>query len=197
MGDEHPDYLVDRWFLALVHFSYSQALQELEQRVRGTEAPAVGVDAQRLRAAWAGMHGLTVLGGGFIGLEVAATARALGKAVRVLESGPRLLPRTVSAQVSAHVEAVHRASGIDLRTGVAVGGFEVDGERLVALHAGGERLEVQALLLGIGAVPEHTLASAAGLDCDNGIAVDENMRTSDPAVLAIGDCTSFPEPTTG
>jgi len=189
--------MLDFEWLVLATGARARHLAHLPVSLANVHVLRTAADAQRLRAAWAGMHGLTVLGGGFIGLEVAATARALGKAVRVLESGPRLLPRPVSAQVSAHVEAVHRASGIDLRTGVAVGGFEVDGERLVALHAGGERLEVQALLLGIGAVPEHTLASAAGLDCDNGIAVDENMRTSDPAVLAIGDCTSFPEPTTG
>ena len=92
---------------------------------------------------------------------------------------------------------VHRASGIDVRTGVAVGGFEVEGDRLVALQAGGERLAVDTLLLGIGAVPEQALAEAAGLPCDNGIVVDGHLRTADPAVLAVGDCASFPEPTSG
>jgi 3-phenylpropionate/trans-cinnamate dioxygenase ferredoxin reductase component len=103
----------------------------------------------------------------------------------------------VSPELSAHVERVHRDSGIDVRTGIAVGGFEVQGDRLVALEAGGESLALDALLLGIGAEPEHTLASACGIDCDNGIVVDKHMRTSDPQVLAIGDCTNFPEPTSG
>jgi 3-phenylpropionate/trans-cinnamate dioxygenase ferredoxin reductase component len=154
-------------------------------------------DAERLRAAWPAAASLTVLGGGFIGLEVAATARALGKAVCVLETAPRLMQRSVSPELSAHVLDVHRASGIDVRTGVTVGGFEVEGGRLVALQAGGERLAVDTLLLGIGAVPEQALAEAAGLPCDNGIVVDEHLRTADPAVLAVGDCACFPEPTSG
>lgn len=140
---------------------------------------------------------LTVLGGGFIGLEVAAAARALGCEVQVLESAPRLLARSTSPELAAHVAEVHRANGIELRLGVAVGGFEVQGGRLVALAVDGVRQPVELLLLGIGAVPEHALASAAGLDCDNGIVVDACMRTSDPAILAVGDCTSFPEPGSG
>jgi 3-phenylpropionate/trans-cinnamate dioxygenase ferredoxin reductase component len=140
---------------------------------------------------------LTVVGGGFIGLEVAATARALGKEVEVLESAPRLLMRSVSPELAEHVLQVHRASGMHVHLGVSVGGFEVAGDRLQALAVNGVRHEVDMLLLGIGAVPEQTLATQAGLECDNGIVVDEYMRTSDPAVLAIGDCTSFPEPTSG
>jgi 3-phenylpropionate/trans-cinnamate dioxygenase ferredoxin reductase subunit len=80
---------------------------------------------------------------------------------------------------------------------VAVGGFETVGDRLVALAVDGVRHEIDTLLLGIGAVPEHLLATQAGLDCDNGIVVDAFMRSSDPAILAIGDCCSFPEPTSG
>lgn len=140
---------------------------------------------------------LTVIGGGFIGLEVAATARALGKEVEVLESAPRLLSRSVSPELAEHVLQVHRDSGMHLRLGVGVGGFEISGDRLQALAVDGVRQQVDLLLLGIGAVPEHTLATQAGLVCDNGIVVDEQMRTSDPAILAIGDCTSFPEPTSG
>jgi 3-phenylpropionate/trans-cinnamate dioxygenase ferredoxin reductase subunit len=154
-------------------------------------------DAVALRARFAAMTRLTVVGGGFIGLEVAATARALGKDVEVLESAPRLLTRSVSTELADHVLQVHRASGINIRLGVAVGGFEVCGDRLRALTADGVRLEVDVLLVGIGAVPEHALAAQAGLACDNGIVVDEHMRTSDPSILAIGDCTSFPESTSG
>jgi 3-phenylpropionate/trans-cinnamate dioxygenase ferredoxin reductase component len=140
---------------------------------------------------------LTVVGGGFIGLEVAATARALGKEVEVLESAPRLLMRSVSPELAEHVLQVHRASGMHVHLGVSVGGFEVAGGRLQTLAVDGVRQEVDMLLLGIGAVPEQTLATQAGLECDNGIVVDEHMRTSDPAILAIGDCTSFPGPTSG
>jgi len=150
-------------------------------------------DAERLRSQLAAAQQITVLGGGFIGLEIAATARVLGKAVTVLESAPRLLARSVSPEIAEHVLQTHRAAGIDVRLGVAVGGFESQGVRLHALHADGVREGVELLVLGIGAAPEETLAHAAGLDCANGIVVDALMHTSDPAILAIGDCTSFPE----
>lgn len=154
-------------------------------------------DAVRFRERLPAMTRLTVVGGGFIGLEVAATARALGKEVEVLESAPRLLMRSVSPELAGHVLQTHRDSGIVLRLGVAVGTFEVEGDRLRALTVDGERLPVDTLLLGIGALAEHTLATQAGLPCDNGIVVDAQMRTSDPHILAIGDCTNFPEPTSG
>ena len=99
----------------------------------------------------------------------------------------------MSPEIAEHVLQTHRASGIDVRLGVAVGGFEVEGRRLAALHVEGQREPVELMVLGIGAVPEHTLASDAGLACENGIVVDECMRTSDPHILAVGDCTSFPE----
>jgi 3-phenylpropionate/trans-cinnamate dioxygenase ferredoxin reductase subunit len=150
-------------------------------------------DAERLRGQLAAAQHLTVLGGGFIGLEIAATARALGKTVTVLESAPRLLARSVSPELAVHVLETHRAAGIDLRLGVAVGGFQVEGGRLHALHVDGVKEGVELLVLGIGAAPEETLARAAGLDCANGIVVDACMRTSDPALLAVGDCSSFPE----
>jgi len=183
-------------WLVLATGTRARRLPQLPQRLANVHVLRSAGDAERLRAAWPTAASLTVLGGGFIGLEVAATARALGNAVRVLETAPRLMQRSVSPELSAHVLEVHRASGIDLRTGISIGGFEVRGDRLVSVQAGDERLAVDALLLGIGAVPEQALAEAAGLPCDNGIVVDEQMRTADPAVLAIGDCASFPEPTT-
>ena len=150
-------------------------------------------DAHRLRALLDAAQQLTVLGGGFIGLEIAATARALGKQVTVLESAPRLLMRSVSIELAEHVLHTHRDSGIDVRLGVAVGGFEIEADRLLWLTVGGQRMAVELTVLGIGAVPEHSLASDCGLVCDNGIVVDAHMRTSDPAILAVGDCTQFPE----
>jgi len=149
-------------------------------------------DAERLRSQIGAAERITVLGGGFIGLEIAGTARALGKPVTVLESAPRLLGRSVSADIGDHVLQTHRAAGIDVRLGVAVGGFEVDAGRLQALHVDGERKTVDLQVLGIGAMPEETLARNAGLDCANGIVVDSLLRSSDPDILAIGDCCSFP-----
>ncbi len=150
-------------------------------------------DAQRLRAQLHAAARVTVLGGGFIGLEIAATARALGKQVTVLEAAPRLLQRSVSPELAEHVLQTHRAAGIDIRMGVAVGEFEVQGDRVEALQVDGMREAVELLVLGIGAVPEHALATEAGLNCGNGIEVDAFMRTSDPHVLAIGDCANVPD----
>lgn len=150
-------------------------------------------EAQRLRARLAEAGQVTVLGGGFIGLEVACTALALGKQVRVIESAPRLLGRAVSPELSAHVLATHRAAGMEILLGASAGGFEVEGSKLAAIEVDGARQPIDLLLLGIGAVPETALAEAAGLECADGIVVDAHMQTSDPAVLAIGDCTRFPD----
>lgn len=154
-------------------------------------------DARRLRTLLAEAASLTVLGGGFIGLEIAATARAQGKAVTLLESAPRLLGRSVSAELAEHVLQVHRGNGIDLQLGLAVGGFAHDGQRLTSLLAGERRLPVELLVMGIGAAPETSLAAAAGLALGNGIEVDAQLRTSDPAIFAIGDCASFPQAGSG
>jgi len=151
-------------------------------------------DANRLRSQLAAANRVTVLGGGFIGLEMAASARLLGKDVTVLEAAPRLLMRSVSPELSAHVLAVHRAAGIDVRVGVAAGHFELQGRRLAALAVEGQRTPVDLMVVGVGALADETLARDAGLTCSNGIVVDACMRSiDDPSILAIGDCTSFPD----
>jgi 3-phenylpropionate/trans-cinnamate dioxygenase ferredoxin reductase component len=133
-----------------------------------------------------------VLGGGFIGLELAASAQQLGLTVTVLESAPRLLGRSVSAQLAGHVLDHHRQAGTTVRTGVQIGGFEIQEQRLVSLQVDGSTVAIDICVLGIGAVPETELAQACGLRVDNGIVVDACMRTSDPGILAIGDCANFP-----
>jgi 3-phenylpropionate/trans-cinnamate dioxygenase ferredoxin reductase component len=148
-------------------------------------------EAERLRTLLATATHVTVLGGGFIGLEVAATARAAGKQVTVLEGAPRLLGRAVSPALSEHVLATHRANGLQVRLGVKVEGFKLDGARLQALVVDGVEEPVELLLVAVGAVPETALAEAAGLACDDGIVVDTHMQTSDPHILAVGDCTRF------
>ncbi|MBS0445484.1 MAG: FAD-dependent oxidoreductase [Proteobacteria bacterium] len=180
--------------LVLATGSHARLLPQLPAGLSNVLVLRSAADADRLRSRLADAQHLTVLGGGFIGLEVAASARALGKDVTVLEALPRLLMRSLSPELAEHVLATHRAAGIDVRTGVAAGGFEVDGDRLTALSVDGQRMPVDVLLLGIGATPRHDLASDAGIACDNGIIVDARLRTSDPRVLAIGDCASFPDP---
>lgn len=154
-------------------------------------------DAVRLREKLLAASAVTVLGGGFIGLEIAASARGLGKAVTVLEMAPRLLMRSVSEDLSEAVLAFHRAAGIDVRLGVAAPSIESRGDRVTAIVVDGQPVPVDLLVAGIGAVPECTLAQACGLVCDSGVVVDPALRTSDPAILAIGDCTRFPEAGSG
>jgi 3-phenylpropionate/trans-cinnamate dioxygenase ferredoxin reductase component len=185
--------------LVLATGTRARRLPHLQEHLDNVAVLRSAADALRLRTLLAAAQTLTVLGGGFIGLEIAATARAAGKAVTVLEAAPRLLARSVSPELAEHVLQSHRASGIDLRLGVAVGGFEVEGTRLAALTVDGQREAVELMLLGIGSAPEHSLASAAGLACaeGGGVNVDAFMRSSDPTILAVGDCTSFDEYTSG
>jgi len=182
--------------LVLATGARARRLPHLPDGLQNVAVLRSAADAVRLRELLAHVGHLTVVGGGFIGLEVAASALALGRRVDVLESAPRLLMRSVSLEVGDHVLQTHRANGMVVRVGVAVGAFRIGADRLQTLTVDGVETPVDLLVLGIGAVPEHALASAAGLQCDNGIVVDEFMQTSDPAILAIGDCTNFPEPTT-
>jgi 3-phenylpropionate/trans-cinnamate dioxygenase ferredoxin reductase subunit len=136
-------------------------------------------------------RGLTVLGGGFIGLEIAASARQLGLEVTVLEVAPRLLGRSVSAKMAEYVLAHHISMGTTIQIGVKIEGYELLENQLRSMQVNGNRMVVDEMLLGIGAFPETQLASDCGLSVDNGIVVDAYMRTSDPAILAIGDCVAF------
>ena len=130
-------------------------------------------------------------GGGFIGLEVAATARKKGAQVTVLEAAPRLLGRVLSPQMSDWYAALHRGHGVDVRLGAAVSGLRVDAGRVSGVRlAGGEALDAGLVVIGIGVIANDDLAREAGLECDRGIVVDACARTSDARIVAAGDCTS-------
>ena len=140
---------------------------------------------------------IVVVGGGFIGLEVAASARGHGCAVTVLESMPALLGRMAAPGIAKFVEELHRRNGVDVRTGVSVTALEGGAgvERVVL--ADGEALQADAVVVGIGVVPNVELAEAAGIETDNGILVDEFCRTSDRHVYAAGDVTNHYNPLFG
>jgi 3-phenylpropionate/trans-cinnamate dioxygenase ferredoxin reductase subunit len=144
-------------------------------------------------------HGarLLVIGGGFIGLEVAASAVMRGCTVTVLEMAPRVLMRGVPEEIAHLVAARHREAGVDLRTGVGLRAIaREDGGISVALDDG-TVVRGDAVVAGVGAVPETALAESCGLAIENGIRVDEYLRTSDPNIFAAGDCCSFPAPLYG
>ena len=132
---------------------------------------------------------LVVVGGGYVGLEVAAVAVKRGLAVTVLEAAPRVLARVTAPALSDFYERIHREAGVAIRTGVTVTGFSAeDGCVASVLCAGGETFPADFVLAGIGLVPNTELAEKAGLKVEDGIVVDEASRTSDPDIYAIGDC---------
>ncbi len=133
-----------------------------------------------------------VVGGGYIGLEAAAAAAKLGLKVTVVEMAERILGRVASAETADVVRAAHLAHGVDLREGVGLDRLEGDGAVGSAVLTDGTELLVDFVIVGIGIRPATALAEDAGIACDNGIAVDEFGRTSDPAIWAAGDCASFP-----
>ncbi len=151
-------------------------------------------DAERLKAALGPGRRLVVVGGGYVGLEAAASARALGADVVVLERMERVLQRVASEPLSAFFTARHRAEGVDIRVDVEATGFEADGVRL----ADGALVEADVILVGVGALANDALARDAGLVCEpggsGGIVVDETSRTSDPFIYAVGDVTFRPIP---
>jgi 3-phenylpropionate/trans-cinnamate dioxygenase ferredoxin reductase subunit len=134
---------------------------------------------------------LVVIGGGYIGLEVAAVAVQHGAEVTVLEAAERVMPRTVSPIVSAFYEEVHAAHGVKLLVGAKAEGLE-GRSQIAAVHAAGQRIPADVVLIGVGVMPNSELAEDAGLACDDGIIVDEFARTSDPRIFAAGDCTNHP-----
>ncbi len=132
---------------------------------------------------------LAVIGGGWIGLEVASTARKRGTSVTVVEALDRLCARTVPPAISAFLRARHEREGVDIRLGVGVKAIEDRGSLAVHLADGGV-LEADAVVAGIGLEPDVALAREAGLAVDNGVIVDEQCRTSDPDIFAAGDCAN-------
>lgn len=149
-------------------------------------------DAGRLREATAAAGSAIVVGGGFIGMEIAHTLAGLGKHVTLLEMAPRVLGRSVAPIISAYAERRAREAGIDLRTGTGVAGFEGTNGRVEAVRlTDGTRVPADLVVLGTGVVPNVELAAEAGLAVDNGIIVDDQMRTADPRILALGDVASF------
>ncbi|MBK7282573.1 NAD(P)/FAD-dependent oxidoreductase [Candidatus Aalborgicola defluviihabitans] len=149
-------------------------------------------DADRLRPFWLPGKKLVVIGGGFIGLEAAASANKAGLHITLLEASPHVLSRVTVPEVSRFFERTHRESGVDIRTGAQVTQISHGGQYSEVVLKDGSRLLADCVLTGIGMVPNVELAQEGGLHCDNGIFVDEFARTSDPSIVAAGDCTNHP-----
>jgi 3-phenylpropionate/trans-cinnamate dioxygenase ferredoxin reductase subunit len=177
---------------------YSQLLIATGTRVRPIPCPGANLsgihylrsiaDVDGLQSVFHSGKKLVVIGGGFIGLEVAAVAAKHGLDVTVFEALERVMARAVSKPISDFFESAHRAAGVKLITGMGVEGFE--GEDAVSgVRAGGTLYPADIVLVGIGVLPNVEIAAAAGLECKNGLVVDKHCATNDPAIFAAGDCT--------
>jgi 3-phenylpropionate/trans-cinnamate dioxygenase ferredoxin reductase component len=133
-----------------------------------------------------------IVGGGFIGLELAASARERGASVIVLEAAPRILTRGVPADIAEKIAARHAAAGVEIIVGCAISGIARRGEAFSVTLRDGRVFAADCVIAGVGAAPEVELAAAAGLTIDNGIAVSGRLQSSDPDIFAAGDCCSFP-----
>jgi 3-phenylpropionate/trans-cinnamate dioxygenase ferredoxin reductase subunit len=152
-------------------------------------------DVERIRAEWASAKRVVVVGGGYIGLEVAATAREAGLEVTILEMADRVMNRVVCPEVSAFYEAEHTRRGVRIVCSAKVKALAAapKSRRVGAvLTDDGQEYAADMVIVGCGVLPADALARSAGLACENGVVVDERCATSDPVIYAAGDCTSHP-----
>lgn len=149
-------------------------------------------DVKRLRPALDAAKRVAIIGGGYIGLEVAAVARGEGREVTILEAEERVMKRVTCEQVSHFYQDMHRRHGVDIRTGARIEAIEGNGKASGIRLAGGERIPADVILLSTGARPNEELAAEAGLPCQDGIIVNELAQTEDEHIYAVGDCTRLP-----
>jgi 3-phenylpropionate/trans-cinnamate dioxygenase ferredoxin reductase component len=149
-------------------------------------------DAGAIRARLLPNCRVVVIGGGFIGLELAAAAGKRGCVVTVIEAQSRILMRGVPAAISEVIHSAHLAQGVEIGCGMAIATIEEIDDSLHIGLANGRRIEADVCIVGVGAVPNTMLAEAAGLEIENGICAAGTLVTSDPNIYAAGDCCSFP-----
>jgi len=151
-------------------------------------------DARALRPWIRQNRKIAIVGGGFIGLELAALARQSGADVVLVEALPRVLMRGVPEELAVRLQVRHQAEGVDIRCGTAISAVDLHATGVSIRLADQTEIKADIVVVGIGAIPNVELASGAGLHVENGILVDEYLFTSDPDILAAGDCCNFPLP---
>ena len=180
--------------LVLATGSLVRELAQLPLGMRRVHYLRTEADARPLAAALRGCKHLVVVGGGLIGLEAAASAAELGLRVTVLEVAPRILGRVCDEETGAFIAEQHRKHGVDLHTSTAIVGVRGTPDVVEIETSAGTILAADTVVVGTGVRPNDALAAAAGLKVDNGIVVDEQCRTTDPAIFAAGDAVRFPAP---
>jgi len=181
---------------------YDQLLLTLGSHVRRIKVPGSNLagihylrtidDVRAMQTDFGPGKRLIVVGGGYIGLEVAAVAASMDMRVTVLEAEDRAMKRVTAPEVSDFFHELHTTAGVDLRFGASVEYFEGQDRVAEVVCADDQRFEADVVLVGIGILPRMDIAVEAGLECDDGILVNEFCETSDPAIFAAGDCTRHP-----
>jgi 3-phenylpropionate/trans-cinnamate dioxygenase ferredoxin reductase component len=155
-------------------------------------------DSDAIRACFGDGQRLIIIGGGWIGLEVAAAARGAGTTVTLLEAAELPLLSVLGPELAQVFADLHRANGVDLRLGVRIDAITTSHGRAVGVRlSDGSTIEADAIVAGVGAAPDLTLAESAGLDLDNGVLVDASLRSSDPDIYAVGDIANHDHPVFG
>ncbi len=188
---ELADGGVEPWdLLVLATGSRARRLSCRGAGLAGVMTLRSAADARALRPALRPGAEVVLVGGGFIGLELAASARARGCKVTLLEAQERLLTRALPQRIADHLAARHAREGVALRLGTGVAAFEGQGRVEAVRLSDGQRLAADLVVVGVGALPNVELAEAAGLACDDGIRVDNHCRAAE-GIFALGDCSRF------
>jgi 3-phenylpropionate/trans-cinnamate dioxygenase ferredoxin reductase component len=187
-ADDHADYAT----LFLSTGTRARDLPLPGARLDGVFSLRKIDDVRALRGPMDAAGHIVIVGGGYIGLEVAAVARSEGRDVTVLEAEERVMKRVTSPVISEFMQDFHRARGVDLRLGARLATIEGGAKVSQVTLSDGTELPTDLVLLAVGARPNDDLAAVAGLTCDDGVVVNEHGQTADPAIWAAGDCTRFP-----
>lgn len=154
-------------------------------------------DAEKIRKALQTIKHLVIIGGGLIGLELAASARQLGVEVTVLEADSRVLRRAIPASIAEIIVKRHQQAGVNIICNATIQRVSQDAKQITFVLNSGAQIHAELVVVGIGAIPNTQLSEQAGLEVKNGIVVNQYLRTSDPQIYAAGDCCAFPHPNTG
>ena len=196
--DAHEVALLNDQTVGYDHLVLATGTRNRQLPVPGADLPGVQYlrtlsEAHELASTLTSCKSVVVVGGGFIGLEVAAAANRHGAAVTVVEALDRPMARAVSETISSFFVDEHAKRGVQWRLGVGVAGIQEKNGRAAGVHTSdGETIAADIIVVGIGVIPNTELAADAGLQVDNGIVVDRHLLTDDADISAIGDCASYP-----
>jgi 3-phenylpropionate/trans-cinnamate dioxygenase ferredoxin reductase subunit len=189
---------LDYWHLVLATGARNRLLDIPNANLEAVRYLRILDESEALRQRISSGQRVIVIGAGFIGLEFAATARAKGLEVDVIELGTRVMARAVTAEISEFFQQRHTAAGIRIHLGVQVTSIEADGGKVTGVSlSDGRHIPADLIVVGVGVLPNIELAAEAGLAVAAGIIVDEHLLTSDPDISAVGDCALFASPRFG